>query len=298
MEKNKKKISNTLKLLLALVLLAAAGLGIGVYRYVSNVPKLTPKNWLQDVVTDNTFQWNTLYNVKCSGSFSVELSILDTNIPDAEIIDGKNALYVGSKAGYIHLSAVGQGKRSEYGKAADTYIYTSYGADEQSAVTEKLKAALEYVDKAAKEQYFKGEEAELLRCAASMVVHNYSDNMDMIYPVYYTEYKNSSGGSVYLKIETTLDLSSDDPAPSKCTVKEEELYDSSAGLVANFKNLFTSSDVSENMVICDSYRINRLSPGFIMDFDPKECANRDSWSEEARNIEIRHHFIYYIIDIM
>ena len=93
----KTKAGKIVKLAALAILAAAAVCGIGVYRYVSNVPELTANNWLQDVVADNTLSWNNLYNIKCSGDYSVELRILDTNIPDAKISEDKAEVYVGSR---------------------------------------------------------------------------------------------------------------------------------------------------------------------------------------------------------
>ena len=299
MENNKPRVRNVFKLLLALALLAALGLGLGVYRYTSNVPKLTPNNWLQDVASDNTFSWNNLYKIKCKGEYDVELSILDTNIPDAKITEDKSSVYVGRNSGYIHLLAVGHGRHSERGNESDIYLYTSYGADERPVITEKIKAASDAIDKAVHEQYFKGEEAELLRCAASLPAYNYPDKMEKIYPVYYTEYKNSRGDLVYLEIKSTIDLSGDSSEPYDIKVDEENLYDSTAGLVANFKNTFADENkmLAENLVISDELRNNRLSSDMIMKFNPEKLEGHEEWDEQTRIRMAQFHFINYIIDV-
>lgn len=293
----KTKAGKIVKLAALAVLAAAAVCGIGVYRYVSNVPELTAKNWLQDVVTDNTLSWNNLYNIKCSGDYSVELRILDTNIPDAKISEDKAEVYVGSKAGYIHLSAIGQGKRSEYGEETDTYIYTTMGTDEQAVAVEKVRAAFEYADKAVRREYFGGEDAELVCSAATLMMYGYADNPFLLSPTYYTGYKKKNGRVVYLKIDTESVINETDPAQIEFIVKEEELYDSSSGLAVNFNNLLSSKDIPENMIISDELQSNRLSPDIVMEFNPEKVSDNKQLTDEMKKISTSFHFIYYIMDI-
>lgn len=293
----KTKAGKIVKLAALAVLAAAAVCGIGVYRYVSNVPELTANNWLQDVVADNTLSWNNLYHIKCSGDYSVELRILDTNIPDAKISEDKAEVYVGSKAGYIHLSAIGQGKRSEYGKETDTYIYTTLGADEQADAVEKVRAAFEYADKAARREYFGGEDVELVCSAATLMMYGCADDPYLLCPTYYTEYKKKNGSVVYLKIDMETAINKTDPAQIEFIVKEEELYDNTYGLAVIFNNLLSSDDIAENMVISDEFRSNRLSPDMVMEFDPEKVSDNKQLTDEMKNITTSFHFIYYIIGI-
>ena len=293
----KTKAGKIVKLAALAILAAAAVCGIGVYRYVSNVPELTANNWLQDVVADNTLSWNNLYNIKCSGDYSVELRILDTNIPDAKISEDKAEVYVGSKAGYIHLSAIGQGKRSEYGKETDTYIYTTLGADERADAEEKVRAAFEYADKAARKEYFGDEEAELVCSAATLTLYGCSDEPYSLKPTYYTRYEKENGEAVYLEIDSRTALNEIDPAQIEFIVKEEELHDSTSGLAVNFNNLLSSDDIAENMVISDEFRSNRLSPDMVMKFDPEKISDNKQLTDEMKDLRTRSHFIYYIIGI-
>lgn len=122
MGKRKSRLKTALTVI-ALVIVAVGGVfGYGVYDYVSNVPKLTPKQQSFEAVCGQTVGWDELFDVQCRGEFFVQMYIEETDTDDAELSEGKDSIYVGSSEGSIKLIAVGVGRHSEGGKQAGITI--------------------------------------------------------------------------------------------------------------------------------------------------------------------------------
>ncbi len=104
---------------------------IGVYRYTSNVPKLTLKNKIFDVPGGISYEASDMVDVECRGDYELRIFIIDTNIPTAEVAEDKTSVYAGDTSGYIHVEISGVGKRSEGGHPVEAYLFVGFNESEQ-----------------------------------------------------------------------------------------------------------------------------------------------------------------------
>ena len=169
-KKGKKIIRGIGAAAVAAVLLCGAGL----YRYVSNVPKVTPKQWVADAASGQSYFLEELADVKCRGDYTGKLQIIDTDIEDA-VIKGENSniLDTGTHAGYIRLSASARGDHSEYGKEAELYVYTALGSEEQEDLAGKLASLYKLTDEDIRKNWLKDEKAEAQHAIVTVSLSGY-----------------------------------------------------------------------------------------------------------------------------
>lgn len=118
MTKKKKIIITAIAIPVALLLIIGIISGIGVYRYVSNVPKITPKQDTFYVFENTTLTPEDLVDIECNGEYEASFYIVDSGSNSIELSEDKSSLYLGPEKGTIHLQVCAIGKHSE-GRTSD-----------------------------------------------------------------------------------------------------------------------------------------------------------------------------------
>ena len=147
-------MKKAIKILLAIIAVIALICGMGVYRYTSNVPKLSLHNVVYDLLGSSTYSASDMVDVKCRGGYKLMMYIMDTNISTAKLSDDKSSIYTGDTSGYIHVSIVGVGDHSEGGKSVEAYLFISLNAEEQSELIENSTESFRAMDKYIREEFF------------------------------------------------------------------------------------------------------------------------------------------------
>lgn len=128
MEENKnKKTCNKWVVVIGAVLLFFACIGLYLVwelkDYIDKVPKITPKESVT-VQTGQTLTVDDIFDVECKGEYRMRLTISETEIPDAEISDDKQSVYVGSTPGTIRITAGGSGEVAEWAENENVIVVT------------------------------------------------------------------------------------------------------------------------------------------------------------------------------
>lgn len=143
-----------IKIIISVILIAGVICTIGVYKYVSNVPKLSPKYKCFAVASGISCSIEEMVDVTCNGDYLLRASILDSNVPNASIAEDKKSIYTGDASGYIHIEILGIGTKSEGGKPVDIYLLVGLNSDEQSRITEISVQNFKNLDRYLHEDFF------------------------------------------------------------------------------------------------------------------------------------------------
>ena len=144
-----KKFLATVAIIIAVIAVICF---IGVYKYTSNVPKLTLKYKTFNAMCGSSCNLSDLVDVKCKGDYALQGYIMDTNISNASVKD--EVIYTGDTSRYIHLSIVGVGKRSEGGKPVEAYIFVAFNDEEQEEIRQNAVETYAVIDKYLHEEFF------------------------------------------------------------------------------------------------------------------------------------------------
>ena len=88
------------------------------YRYVSNVPKITPKRMTFSVPEMSTITPEDLVDIECNGDYKAWFLLLESDSDSVELSEDKTSLCVGNDGGTIRLQVIARGLRSE-GRESD-----------------------------------------------------------------------------------------------------------------------------------------------------------------------------------
>lgn len=111
-----KKIIITVVIALVAVLLSLGILALAIFlplkNYIDETPKITPNPSIT-VAHGETLSVSDLCQVECKGNYTLSLSIIETQIPDAAVSTDGQSIYVGSSAGIIIVEIWGRGENAE-----------------------------------------------------------------------------------------------------------------------------------------------------------------------------------------
>lgn len=111
-----KKIIITVVIAFAAVFLSLGILALAIFlpvkNYLDETPKIAPDPSIT-VAHGETLSVSDLCQVKCKGNYTLSLSIIETQIPDAAVSADKQSIYVGSSAGVIIVEIMGRGENAE-----------------------------------------------------------------------------------------------------------------------------------------------------------------------------------------
>ncbi len=127
--KNKKKWIKGIGIVVVTVLLILVGIGVyllwELHDYVSSVPKITPRQSLE-TRTERIVFIEDMFHITCDCPYEAKLSIIETDISDAEIVNDGQQLYAGSQPGTIRVGITATGDVAEY-SSAETVIVVKEG---------------------------------------------------------------------------------------------------------------------------------------------------------------------------
>ena len=121
--KEKKGLPKIIKIILISIVCVIAVFGIicsiDVYRYVSNVPKITLRQSTYEIPSMTTIVPGDLVDIECNGEYKAWFLLLDGDTNGLKLSEDKTSLYVGDDKGVIHLQVIARGLHSE-GRESDT----------------------------------------------------------------------------------------------------------------------------------------------------------------------------------
>ncbi len=298
---NRQSAGKRMKMKKIIIAIGAAALiiagicGTALYRYVSNVPKVTPKQSVFDVESGRSYSLEELADVRCKGGYSGEMRILDTNISDAEIKkDSKDTLYAGSEAGYIHLAASGRGDHSEYGEETEFYVFTALSQAQQEDLAKKLSALFEQVDGNIRKEHLKDENAEVQYAAVTVCLSDYNADGKNMSPTFYSEYKLSDGGTQKLVTGTSAVTNGDKITLEGCESKTDTPMSDGLCTVDVMRNVFDNCDkqAADNSIVQD-YTWKKLGYGLYAVFSPESYRENGLADMDSA----LYHIISYAADV-
>ena len=176
---------------------------LGLYQYVSRIPKIKTK-WLGEVESGTNISYDQLVDIKCKGKYSVKL-FADSNIPTAKVSEDGKSLYTGDNSGYIRVTVLVAGSVAE-ARDTEVYIYVGPGKEERKAIIEESKKYLQDINSYLNENYFVKETAT----QKSVIVEAYEFPAEQIVAREYNiAYQMSDNSMKYLKIRAEYELTSE-----------------------------------------------------------------------------------------
>lgn len=118
MTSKKKKIILAIAIPAAVILVIGIFCLAGVYRYVSNVPKITPKKQVFEIRKESTVTPEDLADIECNGGYKSYFVIVDPGSGSFDLSDDKASLSVGDEEETVHVQVCAVGDHSE-GRSSD-----------------------------------------------------------------------------------------------------------------------------------------------------------------------------------
>lgn len=129
--KKKKTLLTILIISLAVILLlgiiALVTIILPLKDYTDRTPDITP-NTSVTAECGETLLVSELCTVECKGNYTLDLFIIESQVPDAYVNQDKQSIYVGSSAGIITVSINGRGDNAE-SRAEKMQIYVNMDPD-------------------------------------------------------------------------------------------------------------------------------------------------------------------------
>ena len=284
-----KKVILTIVFILVII---ASICFVGVYGYTSNVPKLTLKNKTVDVPSGITCIASEMVDVKCRGDYELRISILDTNIPTAEVTADKSSIYAGDTSGYVHIEIIGVGKKSEGGHPVDAYIFVGINEAEQSEIRDNSNKACSMIDSYLHNEYAdKLEGAELIGAMGYYNQDVFNEHDDSVASKYLLVYRTKNSGKLYLTVSGFTYSYLSDGIGEDLNVIEDTPDDGGSYLydieIRNIESAETRNNLNEFR------HESKIGDGFNMYIEDVSEDRYESWEEDKDKL-IDLHTLYYV----
>ncbi|MBP5192200.1 MAG: hypothetical protein J6Z74_02540, partial [Eubacterium sp.] len=128
-----------------------------------------------DVPSGIIYEASDMVDVKCKGDYELRVSIIDTNIPTADVAADKASVYAGDTSGYIHVEISGVGKRSEGGHPVEAYLFVGLNESEQAELINNSNKRCLMIDNYLRSEFFTEKNNTVERRNRFEVIYN-TDN--------------------------------------------------------------------------------------------------------------------------